>query len=278
MGLLLLSLQDGDLALVVPAPRGLAAHLHDLAGIEELVELSVLFVADASLQSPEAVEVLDLSYRCSVFDAVFGDSQIDVGLETHVALLHIGFGDTQKPHHSLQLDRQRPHLGAAVHVGLGYNFEQRRAGPVQIHLRETARRVQVLACVLFEVRPYDSDFLGPVRFEGYLDETILAERQIVLAYLIILRQVGIVVALSVPLSERRYPAVEGHRSQDGVFVRLLVHNRQHPGHSQTHRTNPAVGLSAKLQRAAAKHLTLRAKLHVNFQADYNFVINPNHLN
>jgi hypothetical protein len=98
------------------------------------------------------------------------------------------------------------------------------------------------------------------------------------SYLVILRQVRVVIALSVPLGEFCYFAVKGKPDKDSIFNRLLIHHGQNTGHTKTHRTDPAVGLPAKFHRTAAEHFALRAQLHVDFQTNDYFIINLSHLN
>ncbi len=56
-------------------------------------------------------------------------------------------------------------------------------------------------------------FVSGRRFD--LQPAVLAERQVVLADLVVLRQVGIVVVLAVPLGESGDPAIEGQSPLEG---------------------------------------------------------------
>ena len=188
---------------VVPAAGGLVAHLQSHAGFEEAIELPLDFVGDASLQGAEAVEVLDLGDGRPELLPRPCDGEVDVRLEPHVALLHVPFGDADEPHDPLQLDGQRPDLGGAVQVGLGHDLQQRRPGAVQIDLEKLPGRVEVLAGILFQVGAEDAERVWSCRPPRDFDEAVLAQRQIILADLIILRQIGVVVALPVPLGEWR---------------------------------------------------------------------------
>ncbi len=272
MGFFFFSLQDGYFSFIIPSASGFIAHFHHFAGFKEFVELSLLFIVNTSFQRAEAVEVFDFDYRRFVSASVFSDNQIDVRLETHVALLHIGLRNAQESDHSLQFGRQRPHFGAAVHIRLSNNLQQWRAGSVQIHLRKISRCVKILAGVLFQMRPDYPDLFSPTGPKRYFNIAIGAERQIILAYLIILRQIRIVIALPIPLCEICYLAIKRQPYKNSIFKRLLIHHRQDPRHTKTHRTDPAVGLGAKLCRTTAKHLCLSAKLYVNFQSYYHPVL------
>ena len=91
-----------------------------------------------------------------------------------------------------------------VDLGLADDFQQRRAGAVEIDqavLAGAVLIVQHLAGVLFQMGADDADpFACPVGMRD-LEPAVVAEGQIVLADLIVLGQIGIVVVLAVPLGE-----------------------------------------------------------------------------
>ena len=97
-------------------------------------------------------------------------------LETHVAFLHISFGDAQVSYHSLQFHRQSPHLSGAIHIRLSDNLQQRRTRPVQIYLRKIAGCVQILACILFQMCSCYPDSFGAAGFQRYFDKTVNPKR------------------------------------------------------------------------------------------------------
>ena len=111
----------------------------------------------------------------------------------------------------------------------------------------------------------------PMRFGagGRLDlqPAVLAERQVVLADLVVLRQVGVIVVLAVPLGEVGDLAVEGQGGPEGQVEGPAVHDRQHAGHADADRAGRRVGRQAELRAAAAEQLGLRQQLDVDFQAD-----------
>ena len=104
---------------------------------------------------------------------------------------------------------------------------------VPARFRSTAEKVAewcgVLAGVFFEVGPQDADFFGAAVFDGNFDIAVLAERQVVLADLVILRQVGVVIALAIPFGEGGDLAVQGQPGQDGVFQAVLFITGSVPG-------------------------------------------------
>ena len=98
------------------------------------------------------------------------------------------------------------------------------------------------------------------------------ERQIVLADLITLGQVGVVVLLAVPLGERGDLAIEGHGGSQRQVKRLAIHHRQRSRADQCTRGTSACSAAPKLRAAPAEQLRPREQLHVNFQADDDCVV------
>ncbi len=96
---------------------------------------------------------------------------------------------------------------------------------------------------------------------------VVRKRQIVLADLIALGQVGIVIILAVPLGERRDLAIQRHGRLQRQFERLAIHHRQRAGHADADRARLRVRRRAELRAAPAEQLALGEQLHVHFQAD-----------
>ena len=74
-----------------------------------------------------------------------------------------------------------------------------------------------------------------------LQPAVVAQRQVVLADLVALGQVGIVVVLAVPLGEAGDLAVQGQGRLDGKLDRAAVHHRQRARHADAHRAGLRVG-------------------------------------
>ena len=98
------------------------------------------------------------------------------------------------------------------------------------------------------------------------------ERQIVLADLIALGQIGIVVILAVPLGERGDLAIQRHGRLECQLERPAVHHRQRAGHADADRAGLRVRRRAEPRAASAEQLRPREQLHVDFQADDDGVI------
>src|SRR5437660_438738 len=114
------------------------------------------------------------------------------------------------------------------------------------------------------MRTDDADALWACR-RWNLQITIAAEGQIVLADLIILRQIGIEVVLAIPLGERRDLAVECQRRAKAQLECPPIHHRQTSRQTKTDRTCGGVRRQAELRAAPAEQLRARQKLNVNFQ-------------
>src|SRR5262249_55755870 len=85
-----------------------------------------------------------------------------------------------------------------------------------------------------------------------LQPAVLAEGQVVLADLVVLRQIGIVVIFAVPLGERGDAAVERDGGLEGEVEGPPVHHRQHTGHADADGAGGAVGGQAELRWGARR--------------------------
>ena len=223
---------------------------------------------------PEAVQVLDLDDRRGDRLAVLVDVEVDVGVAAQRAFLHLAVGDFEIAQGQPQLFEAAAGIGRAADLGLGDDLEQRNARAVQVDLGKAAVAVRQLAGVFLEV---DSRQTAPaaaaaVLAHGDLQMAAARKRQVVLADLIVLGQVGIVVVLAVPLGKRRDLGMQRHGRLQGQVERLAVHHRQRAGQAERDRVGLRVGRQAEVGAAPREHLALGLKLNVDFQADDDFVV------
>jgi hypothetical protein len=111
------------------------------------------------------------------------------------------------------------------------DFQEGRSRAIQINEAIGAAAflvVQHLAGVFFEVNADYADPLCAILL-FQVQAAVVTERQIVLADLIILGQVGIVVVLAVPFRERSDLAIEGQRRLEGQVERPAIHDGQRAG-------------------------------------------------
>ena len=131
-----------------------------------------------------------------------------------------------------------------------------------------------LAGVLLEVDPGQAAPAAPAAVFPHRDLQMpaLRERQVILADLIVLGQVGIIVVLPVPLGERRDLGMQRHGRLQRQVERLAVHHRQRAGQAERDRVGLRVRRQAEVGPAPGEHLALGLELHVDFQADDDFVV------
>ena len=130
--------------------------------------------------------------------------------------------------------------------------------------------VQVLARVLLQVGPPDTDALGrPVLPD--LHPAVLADRQLVLRNLVALRQVRVEVVLAGEPVHRRDRAVQRQPCPDSELDRLLIDDRQDPRHPQAHWARLGVRRRAEHRAAPAEHLGRSQQLRVRLQPDNDVV-------
>src|SRR3989338_10349521 len=99
-------------------------------------------------------------------------------------------------------------------------------------------------------------------------------RQIGLADLVALGQVGIEIILAREHRARRDMGAGGEAKPDRALHRALVQHRQHAGQSEAHRIRLRVRLRAERGRGAAEDLAIGRELRVYFQPDDDF---PGHV-
>ena len=99
-------------------------------------------------------------------------------------------------------------------------------------------------------------------------------RQIELADLVALGQVGIEIILAREHRARRDMGAGGEAEPDRALHRALVQHRQHAGQSEAHRIRLRIRLRAERGRGAAEDLAIGRELRVHFQPDDDF---PSHV-
>ena len=123
--------------------------------------------------------------------------------------------------------------------------------------------MKALGNVFLEMNPHQRDLLVLRRY-GFLgilgireivkgDGSAKAERQVILADLIVLGHVRIEVILAVKFADLRDLATEHQSRQRREAQRLLVHHGQRTGKSKAYRTDFGVWLGAVLHRTGTKH-------------------------
>src|SRR5262249_33926844 len=132
--------------------------------------------------------------------------------------------------------------------------------------------VHELGRVLFEVGSVDSD-RRPV---GDRELAAGSERDVVLADLVALWEVGIEVVLAVEDRARSDLAAEGQRDHQPEVDGALVERRQGAGVAEADRARQGVRRRAERQPAAAEHLRARLELHVDLEADDRLVSRQPH--
>jgi len=254
-----------------------------LAVLLELLELPLCLVAHGPLDGGDAVEILDLDDRRGG-DAAVGlrNVQVYVGVAAQAPLLHLAIGHSQLAEQQADFLEVGAGLLRAGDLGLADDLQERSAGAIEIDpagLSAAILVVQQLSCVLLQVHANQAD--APRPLPGIdLQPAFLAERQIILADLIVLRQIGIEVVLAIPLGESGHAAVERQRRLDGKVERAPVHHRQRPRQAETNRAGRRVRRLAKRRATAAEKLCPRQELNVDFQTDDGAVGNalaPSHV-
>ena len=126
------------------------------------------------------------------------------------------------------------------------------------------------ARVFFEVGAHQAHgFLLVTQEERHL--AALYDRDLELADLVALGQVGVKVVLAGKNAHWRNVGAEGQSQFDSASNSLSVHHGQRAGQRQVYGAGLRVGFGAEGRGGAAEDLALRGKLGVGFEADDNFV-------
>ena len=260
----------------VPAVGGFFA---EFAGLEPVVDLALDFVGAGSFEDGEGVEVFDFGDGGFVDVAGgVGDVDVDVGLEAHVAHLHLAFGDAEELDELLELLGEGGDFFGGGEVGFGDDFEERGAGAVEVYDGvgdgvAAGGFVEEFSGVFFQMRAADADVFRAVVC-GDLKDAVVAEGEVVLGDLVILGEVGVIVGLAVPLGVFGDLAVEGEAYFDGGFNGLFVHDGEGAGEAEDLFVYQGVGGCAEVAGAVGgggEHLGGGGELDVDFEADEDFV-------
>ena len=235
---------------VVPAPRLLAERL---AGVERR-RLALDLEVDRPLHRAERVHVLDLHPGPERLRPPRPERH--VRLHPHLAVLHLGVGDVDRPQEESQLLRVATGLLGRPDVGIGDDLHQRHAGPVEVDEADPAAvgagGVDELRRVLLEVGPGDAD---PDRALGGVDRErpVRGEGQVVLADLVALRKVRVEVVLAVPAGGGGNRRPDRQPRRQHVLHGGPVDRREDAGEGQADRARVRVrGGVRRRDRAASR--------------------------
>ena len=205
-----------------------------------------------------------------------GRAERHVGVAAERALLHPDVGDVERLERGAQLAQVGGGLLGRAHVGLAHALHERHAGAVEVDRARTRRRGSGRgarrACVLPVSSSMWTRVMPMVRVEpsarSIVEVAAHADRQVVLADLVVLRHVRVEVVLPVEQRvrrDRRSPSARPILMIRAIASRLGTGKR--PGVPQAHGTGVRVGLAAERVGARAEHLRGRRELDMAFEPD-----------
>ena len=155
--------------------------------------MPLLFKVQCLLDEIETVDVLHFRLGTILVGADWTNR--DVGVDPHRAFFHLNVRDPSKLNPLPQSFQVGHRFFWRGNVWLGDDFDQRRALPVQVHVRVVAR-VGVLAGIFFNVHFLDPDFFL-LAINLNFNPAIMCDWRFGLGYLVGLRVVRIEVVLPV---------------------------------------------------------------------------------
>jgi hypothetical protein len=247
---------------LVPVPRLLD---DGPAGLEDL-DLPRHLVLDGALDEAEGVEVLDLGARAELLRS--GVAHRDVGIAAKGPLLHVAVADLEVAHQRVHLLHVGDRLLRRAQVGLRDDLHERGARAVEVDARDPRQPlVQTLAGILLEVRAGDADALDRTVLEHDADRAVGHDRQLVLADLIALRQVGVEVILAREHGGPGDARVDCEPELHGHAHRLGVQHRQHTRIAEVDEVRLCVRGRAVGGRGAGEDLRARGELRMDLEPD-----------
>ena len=230
-----------------------------MAAILQHFLLTLNLVLQSFLNSLEGVDVLHLGTGTQHIGAFRADGNIQVS--TEIALLHLAVGNINVLQNGLDLFHVQAGFLRGRHIRLGNNLNQRHAGTIVIHvgslgILDGIAGMHQLACILLHVNTGDADALLAL---GSLNIHIamLADWQIILGCLPVLRQVRIIIILAVKLGEIVNLAVQGKTCLDGKLQHPFIQHRQYPRQAKADRAYMGIMLRAEGGCTAAENLGIR---------------------
>ena len=243
-----------------------ACLLDDHAAAREHGLLAHDLVVDRAAHEAERVDVLELGARPEL---LLSDGPYrDVRVAAERALLEVPVVHPDEHQDVAQLPEIRLGFFRAADVGLADDLDEWRTATVVINerVRSAADAVQVLRGVFFDVDARDADRLLLPR-ELDLELAVLVHRELELADLITLRQIGIEVVLARESALGADGAAEREARGDGHVDRFAVRHRERTRQTETDGARLRVRQRAEGGGAAAEELRLRADLRVDFESD-----------
>ncbi len=218
-----------------------AGFLHDLAAVLDQLDLTLHLEVDGTLDEAEGVDVLDLRAGAEGFLALGAHRDVDVA--TQGTFGHVAVGDAQVGDDGVD----RLHVGhrflGGTHVRLGDDFQQRRAGTVEV---DTGHALEVfmqrLAGIFLEVGMVDADRLARAIFQKDLEHARTDDGLIHLAGLVALGQIRVEVVFPLEHGAALNLRIHCQAKHDRIAESLLVGDRQRAGHGQVN----GVGLRVRL--------------------------------
>ena len=123
-----------------------------------------------------------------------------------------------------------------------------------------------LSCVLLHVDLVNPHLLLTGRCLDF-HETVVADREVELGDLVVLRIVGVKIVFPVKPAVLIDFTVHCQPHRQSVFHHLPVEDGKRTRHSGADRTGVGIGRSAKLRGAGTENLRFRGKLHMDLQSD-----------
>ena len=171
----------------------------------------------------------------------------------------------------MQLLHVRHRFLGRAQIRLGDDFQQRRAGTVEIDAGQPVKiLVQRFAGVFLQMGAGDTDHLAGtvVQVDGQL--ALLDDRQFVLADLVALGQVRVKVVLTGEHRTSCHSGTDGQAERDGHSHHFAVQHRQHTWQAEVDGARLRVRFRAVGGGGAGENLALGSELGVDFQPDHSF--------
>ncbi len=195
----------------------------------------------------------------------------DIGIAAKRTFLHVAVGDIEVANECVNLSHIGDRLFRGTQVRLRDDLEQRCARTVEIDAGSVGKALMDrFAGIFFQMCPRNADALFSATVDRNDQLTVLDDRQLVLADLVTLRQIGIEVVLAREYGSPCDICIHSKAKFAGHADGFLVKYGQYARITEVDQAGLRVRLGSIRRRSPGKYLAPGRKLGVDFKADHDF--------
>ena len=250
----------GRLLVVVPS----SCLLDNGSAFFQKLDLTLSLTLDCSCNSFKRVQILHLGSCSEGLASRLTDRKVNVS--THGTFLKFAVRNPKILHGAAEFFQICDNLLGASHVRLGYDLNKRHTASVVVNQGAVFPLVMdQLTRVFLHMHLMDTNGLFACRSLD-LNSSVIADWQIQLGNLVVLRVIRVKIVLTVKLAVLMDMAVCRKTCLDGKFHNLFVQDRKGSRHTGADRAGMRVRCAAKFCGASAEDLCFCGKLYMHLKS------------